>query len=88
MVLSRDVLAPHIAYTRWASGRLVESAGALTSEQLTREFGIADKSVLGTPPRGTLFFSGQSRHTHRGKSLASCGSAKAPRALNSMKSAS
>ncbi|MEZ5352209.1 MAG: DinB family protein [Bryobacteraceae bacterium] len=38
----------HIGYTAWASTRLVEAASALSPEQLTRDFGTADKSVLGT----------------------------------------
>ncbi len=38
----------HIHYTAWASALLVEAASALTPEQLTRDFGTADKSVLGT----------------------------------------
>lgn len=48
MLLSADVLRSHIGYTGWASGLLVEAAGALTREDLTRDFGTADKSVLGT----------------------------------------
>jgi uncharacterized damage-inducible protein DinB len=48
MLISRDILQHHIAYTRWASSRLVEAAAALTPDELTRDFGTADKSVLGT----------------------------------------
>lgn len=48
MLISRDILQHHITYTRWASSRLVEAASALTPEELTRDFGTADKSVLGT----------------------------------------
>ncbi|MEQ1884219.1 MAG: DinB family protein [Bryobacteraceae bacterium] len=48
MLISREVLAHHIAYTRWASVRLVEAAGALSFDELTRDFQTADKSVLGT----------------------------------------
>ncbi|MEZ5398067.1 MAG: DinB family protein [Bryobacteraceae bacterium] len=38
----------HIDYTAWASARLVNAAVALAPEELTRDFGTADKSVLGT----------------------------------------
>src|SRR3954463_15158224 len=38
----------HLRYTDWASGRLVEAAGLLTPEELLRDFGSADRSVLGT----------------------------------------
>ena len=43
-----EVLRTQIAYTTWASKLLVEAAGTLTPEELTRDFGTADKSVLGT----------------------------------------
>jgi uncharacterized damage-inducible protein DinB len=43
-----DALRDHLAYTSWASRRLVEAAAQLTPEQLTRDFQTADKSVLGT----------------------------------------
>ena len=48
MFLSAEALRSHIGYTAWASGRLVEAAAGLTQEELTRDFGTADKSVLGT----------------------------------------
>jgi uncharacterized damage-inducible protein DinB len=48
MVVLPELLHSHISYSAWASARLVESAGALTQEELTRDFGTADKSVLGT----------------------------------------
>jgi len=48
MVVSAEVLRSHIDYTAWASGLLVEAAGGLTQEELTRDFGTADKSVVGT----------------------------------------
>ena len=48
MPVSRDVLKHHFGYTRWASARLVEAAGSLSAGELTRDFGTADKSVLGT----------------------------------------
>lgn len=46
--VSADVLRTHLDYTAWASTRLVEAAAKLSSEELTRDFGTADKSVLGT----------------------------------------
>ncbi len=48
MFLSAEALRSHIGYTAWASGMLVEATGQLTPEELTRDFGTADKSVLGT----------------------------------------
>ena len=48
MTVSADVLRNHLAYTAWASRRLVESAAQLPPEQLTRDFGTADRSILGT----------------------------------------
>ncbi len=48
MLISPELLRTHIDYTAWASGRQVEAAGQLTPEELTHDFGSADKSVLGT----------------------------------------
>ena len=48
MAVSPDVLRAHIAYTSWAGERLVRAAGDLSQEELTRDFGTADRSVLGT----------------------------------------
>ena len=48
MVVSAEVLRSHIDHTAWASGLLMQAAGGLTQEELTRDFGTADKSVLGT----------------------------------------
>lgn len=48
MQISAEVLRSHIDYTAWASQRLVEAAGLLNEEELTRDFSTADKSVLGT----------------------------------------
>ncbi len=41
-------LKQHLAYSAWASRRLVEAAAKLSEAELTRDFGTADKSVLGT----------------------------------------
>ena len=43
-----STLKQHFAYTAWASARLVEAAKKLSEAELTRDFGTADKSVLGT----------------------------------------
>jgi uncharacterized damage-inducible protein DinB len=48
MELTATALRTHLDYTKWASARLVEAAGALTSEELMRDFGTADHHVLGT----------------------------------------
>jgi uncharacterized damage-inducible protein DinB len=49
MIVSAEVVRSHIGYHAWASSLLVEAAGEfLTHEELTRDFGTADKSVLGT----------------------------------------
>jgi len=46
--MSPGSLLTHLNYTVWASRRLVEAAAQLTPEELTRDFGASDKSVLGT----------------------------------------
>ncbi len=48
MLVSPELLRTHIDYTTWASARLVDAAGQLTPDELTRDFSTADKSVLGT----------------------------------------
>jgi uncharacterized damage-inducible protein DinB len=48
MTVSGDVLRLHLDYSRWASARLLEAAGALTDDELRRDFGTADKTVIGT----------------------------------------
>lgn len=48
MTISADVLRTHLDYTRWASARLLEAAGSLSDAELRRDFGTADKSVIGT----------------------------------------
>jgi uncharacterized damage-inducible protein DinB len=47
-MLTPGMLQIQLRYTDWASRLLVEAAGALTQDELTRDFGTADKSVLGT----------------------------------------
>jgi len=46
--MTRETLIAHLDYTGWASQKLVDAAGQLTSEELTRDFGTSDHSVLGT----------------------------------------
>jgi uncharacterized damage-inducible protein DinB len=48
MNVSAEVLRTHLDYTAWASRLLVEAAGRLSREELTRDFATADKNVLGT----------------------------------------
>jgi uncharacterized damage-inducible protein DinB len=48
MELSLNALRIHLDYSTWASARMVEAASALPHEELTRDFGTADHSVLGT----------------------------------------
>jgi uncharacterized damage-inducible protein DinB len=47
MSVSADALRTHLDYTIWASQRLLLAAAQLTDEQLNRDFGTADRSVLG-----------------------------------------
>jgi uncharacterized damage-inducible protein DinB len=47
-VISPDVARMHLAYTEWATMRLFAAAGGLSSAEQTRDFGTANKSVLGT----------------------------------------
>src|SRR5438067_636869 len=47
-MLSVYALQDMLAYSAWASRRLVDAAAQLSPEQLTRDFGTADKSMLGT----------------------------------------
>src|SRR5271165_1236348 len=48
MAVPAEVLRSLIGYSAWASGLLVDAARKLTYEEVTRDFGTADKSVLGT----------------------------------------
>ena len=42
------LVTTQLKYHSWASDRILGAAGALTLEELTRDFGTADHSVLGT----------------------------------------
>ena len=48
MAISADTIRGHIDYTVWASGLLLDAARQLSPEELNRDFGTADKNVLGT----------------------------------------
>lgn len=48
MTISADVLRTHLDYTCWASTRLLGAASALSDSEMRRDFGTADKTVLGT----------------------------------------
>jgi uncharacterized damage-inducible protein DinB len=48
MHVSLKTLQQHIDYTVWASRRILDAAAALYPDELTRDFGTGDKSVLGT----------------------------------------
>jgi len=48
MHVSPETLRIHLNYTAWAAYRLLDASAQLSSEELTRDFGAADKSVVGT----------------------------------------
>lgn len=48
MTVTADTLRLHLAYTGWATARLLDAAGKLNAEELTRDFGTADKSIVGS----------------------------------------
>jgi uncharacterized damage-inducible protein DinB len=48
MNVSADTLRTHLDYTAWATARLLEASAKLSPDELTRDFGTADKSVVGT----------------------------------------
>ena len=48
MSLPPDALRTHLVYTEWATNRLLAAARELSAEELSRDFGTADKSVIGT----------------------------------------
>jgi uncharacterized damage-inducible protein DinB len=48
MEITLDMLRAHLDYTDWASKRLVDAASRLSPAELTKDFGTADHSVLGT----------------------------------------
>jgi uncharacterized damage-inducible protein DinB len=48
MPVSADILRTHIAYSGWATSRLLAALADLSPEELTRDFQTADRSPLGT----------------------------------------
>ena len=48
MTVSLEVLHRHIDYNIWASRRLLHAVSGLSPEELSRDFGTADKTILGT----------------------------------------
>lgn len=48
MAVSADALRSHLDYSAWASGRLLETAAQIPSEDLTRDFDTSEKNVVGT----------------------------------------
>jgi uncharacterized damage-inducible protein DinB len=48
MFVSPELVANQFEYSAWASKRLVDAAAQLSPEELTRDFGTADRSVLET----------------------------------------
>ncbi len=48
MPVTADTLRLHLAYTNWATRRLVPLAAKLSEEELTRDFKTSDKNVLET----------------------------------------
>ena len=48
MTIGSDILRTQLDYSHWANRRLIDIANQLTAEELARDFGTADKSVLGT----------------------------------------
>lgn len=47
-MISPDAARTHLAYTEWATSRLIGAARDLGPAELRRDFGTADRSVLGT----------------------------------------
>ncbi|MBL8238163.1 MAG: DinB family protein [Bryobacterales bacterium] len=46
--VSRSALLTHFDYTLWASSRLLDAAGRLSEEELTRDMRVSHTSLLGT----------------------------------------
>ncbi len=44
--MTKAILQSHLRYTAWATGRLLEAAAGLTSDEVLHDFGTADKNVL------------------------------------------
>lgn len=48
MKVSAEVLRTHLDYSAWATHRLLDAAERLSDSELRRDFGSADKSLIGT----------------------------------------
>jgi len=48
MPVSAETLRIHLDYAAWAASRMLDAAAQLSPEELNRDFGTADKSVVGT----------------------------------------
>lgn len=48
MSVSAEILRSYVDYTVWANLRMLDAAAELLPEELTRDFGTADHSVVGT----------------------------------------
>ena len=48
MTVSREALLTHFDYTLWATSKLLDAAGRLTAEELTRDMQVSHTSLLGT----------------------------------------
>ena len=48
MAISLEALQQHIDYNVWASRRLLHTVSSMSPEELTHDFGTADKTILGT----------------------------------------
>lgn len=46
--ICRSTLLTHIDYTLWASSKLLDAAGRLSDEELTRDLRVSHTSLLGT----------------------------------------
>jgi len=46
--MNTELLRQHIAYTRWATGRLMRVLEQIPAEHLTHDFQTADRTILGT----------------------------------------
>jgi uncharacterized damage-inducible protein DinB len=48
MTVSLEVLQHHVDYNNWATRRLLNAASGMSQDELSHDFGTADKTILGT----------------------------------------
>jgi uncharacterized damage-inducible protein DinB len=48
MPISADTLRDHLEYSAWATNRLLDAVASLSHDELTRDFGTSDRTLLGT----------------------------------------